>query len=115
MNNKNKYNIKNLVSLNEFISKGFKYDKRMSDDESTCYYYRFPVYRYNSSNVIEAEFLLDIDYMTIVINVYESSSRGLYAPYYYYEYGNYDGIMEIINNNINKEIKKLRLDLEVCQ
>lgn len=112
MINKNKYKIKDN-SESFLVRNGFRYDKRMSDAEETFYYYRFTVYKYNISNIIEAEFLVSLDTKEIRVNVYETSHRGLYAPYYYYEYGNYDPIMDEINNVIDKEMK--RLGIELCQ
>lgn len=112
MINKNKYKIKD-TSEQFLLRNGFRYDRRMSDEEETFYYYRFPVYKYDIANLIETEFLVSLTTKEVRVNVYETSHRALYAPYYYYEYGDYSPIMDEINSKINKEMK--RLGIELCQ
>lgn len=85
----------------------WRYSKAMSDEETTIYTHRFPVYKYGITMLLDCEFILDVATNEVSINVYDSTSRGLYAPWYYTEYGNYNDILKIIDGNIEKEMKRL--------
>lgn len=88
----------------------WNFSKKFSDSESTCYTYSFPVYTYGIHTTLECEFLLCVETKNVEINVLESGTRALYAPFYYQDYGSYDCIMHIIINNIEKEMKRLGIE-----
>lgn len=109
-------NNKLLARFNHNVTKRFLdshrwyYSKMFSDNDEPFYTYRFPVYTYGIHTTLECEFLLNYKENVIDINVFELGSRTLYAPFYYQEYGKYDSIMQIIINNIEKEMKKLGIE-----
>lgn len=48
----------------------------------------------------------------MVINVYDNNTRNIFAPFYHIKYGNYDTLINKINTNIKKELKKLGIKEE---
>ena len=97
------YSVNNLERLN------FRYNYVFSDNEVKVYTYRFPVYRYNATMVLEGEFRVYTDDGTVIIDVFDCGTRSRYAPFYYYEYGDYTPILTKIWNQINKEMTKLQI------
>lgn len=87
---------------------GFRYDKLTSNNEYTNYIYRFPVYKYNSKTLLECKLTLNINTKIITVDVYQESGL-IYRQFYHSEYGSKEPIIEIINNNILKEFKKLHI------
>ena len=46
------------TTKDDLYSKGFRYNKVMSDDVTDCYSLRFPVHRYKKTIVLECEIIL---------------------------------------------------------
>lgn len=87
---------------------GFRYDRTTSDNETTNYIYRFSVYKYQSKTLLDCEISVNTDTKLLNINVYQQDGN-IYRPFYYSEFGGYDPILDIINNNILNEFKKLHI------
>lgn len=103
---KTKYTKRNVTK--EWLYKnGFRYNKIFSDEENEVYTYRFSVYKYGDINVLECELVIVLQTGGVSINVYDKNTRNKYAPFYNVEYGNYDKILNVINNRIEKELERL--------
>ena len=87
---------------------GFRYDKSTSDNDTTNYIYKFSVYKYQSKSLLDCELLVNTNTKIVTTNVYEQSGS-IYRPFYYTEFGGHDPILDIINNNILNEFKKLHI------
>jgi len=72
-----------------------------------AYTYRFSVYKYVDTITLECELVFTLQNGEVIINVYDKNTRNKYTPFYNVEYGNYDKILKIINNRIEKELNKL--------
>lgn len=103
---------KPIITKSWLQSHNFYYSKIFSDDETDAYSYRFPVYKYMSRYTLECEFTIILNENVLMINVYDYGTRDKYAPFYYYEYGNYDTIMKEIYKNIEKQLKQFNITLE---
>ena len=90
----------------DLYNKGFRYNSLMSDMEMDCYSIRFPVLKHNKQTTLECELSVELPTGNVIINVFNYRTRDQYSPYYYIEYGRYD-TLEVIQNEINKYIKKL--------
>lgn len=87
----------------------FRYSHIFSDEDVDVYTYRFPVYRYNATMVLEGEFRIYTDDGTVIIDVFDNGTRSRYAPFYYYEYGDFTPLLEKIWEKIDKELTKLQI------
>lgn len=87
----------------------FRYSRTYSDSESDAYLRRFPVYKYGSYCTLEGEVLIYVETGEVKINVYESGTNDIYAPFYHVEYGNYDSLLKIIDKYIYAELKRLNI------
>lgn len=104
--NNDKYTIPNL-SKNFLERNGFKFAPNISNAEDGVFYrYSFPVMKYMDFVTLYAEITVNLTYNIAIIDVIDTN-RSRYAPYYYYEYGNYDQILQSIDSRIDKYIKKL--------
>ena len=97
------YMLMNLDSL------GFRYKKSMSSEGDNVYEYFFPVYSYHDAISLECRFLLHFEDQTISVDVFDTGSHGIYAPWYCDESGIYNKLLTIINRNIRKEMKRLHI------
>lgn len=88
----------------------FKYSSFLSEKDSDCYTLRFPVYRWQVITTIEAEIKVFLQQNIIKLDLYDGQTRDIYAPYYYQEFGNYDSIMNKINDAINEKLTKIGID-----
>lgn len=104
----NKYVI-NSDMLDHIDDIGFRYKKSMSSAGDTIYEYNFPVYRYHEFVSLEARFLLHYEERIILVDVFDAGSHGIYAPWYYDPSGISEKLVNIINKNIAKEMKKLHI------
>ena len=91
-------------------SKGFRYNRTLSDSSEEIYTYRFPLISYNKITTIECEISVSITTGMVNINVINSSTRELYASYYNREYGNFE-IVKLIDTKISKKIKELGIEM----
>lgn len=89
------------ISKHEMKAIGFKYDCILKD-----YVYEFPVYKYGRKPVIICKLGIDQETYEIWFNVC-STNGVLYAAYYDREFHKNNLIVGIIENNIQKEFKKL--------
>lgn len=85
----------------------FRYVRSMSGENETIYEHIFPVYRYHAAVTLEARFLLCQETGEIVVDVFDAGSKGIYGPWYYDNSGIHAKLIDIINSNISKEMKKL--------
>ncbi len=91
------------------MSNGFHYNRLFSEDEVEVYTYRFPVYKYNKFTLLECELKVMLGDDVISVNVYDYGTNDKYAPFYYYEYGNYDKILKEISEKIENALNKLKV------
>lgn len=101
--------IKSNVTKAWLLHNGFRYNRMYSTDESDVYLYRFPVYKYEKFTTLECELVIYLEDGNVVINVFDYGTNNKYAPYYYLEYGNYTKMLDVINNKIDKELKRLKI------
>ena len=94
------------TTKDDLYSKGFHYNKMMSDDVTDCYSLRFPVHRYKKSITLECELIVELQTGNVIINVFNYGTNDIYAPYYNREYGNYP-ILDTIDAVIKAQFKKL--------
>ena len=98
------------LSKNWLEKNGFRYNKSLSSkDDGEIYTMRFPVLNWNLIVTVEAEIMFNVTDNIAHINCYDKGTRSIYGAFYYYEYGNYDSIVEQINKSIEKKIKKIGL------
>lgn len=108
------------IPIQPFITKkwlqshDFYYNKVFSDEieRIDAYSYRFPVYKYGTYTTLECEFTVVFGESNIRVDVFDYGTRDRYAPFYYYEHGNYDKILNIVVNNIDKKVKQLGFTYE---
>lgn len=86
---------------------GFKYSRVFSDSESTCYYKRVPVFKYGIYILLTAEIRVEVETGITWIDVFDGASgRSYYAGYYIRDYGDVSGVTDVIDANIEKEMRK---------
>ena len=90
----------------------FHYNRIFSNEDDEVYTYRFPVYRYEKFTVLECEFKVILGEKHVIIDVYDYNTLNKYAPFYYLEYGDYDKMLDIIWDKIEKELKKIGVMIE---
>lgn len=108
----NKYYRKN-VSKEWLNANGFKYSKKLSDEETNIYTYRFSVFKYEKMTVLECEINISLEDGEVKLNVYDYGTNDKYAPFYYCEYGNYDKMLKIIWDKIDYMINKLQIERKI--
>ena len=92
-------------SESKLLKFGFKKVKNIDDD---IWKYTFPVYKHDHKiTTIEGIITVVLPTGKVLIDVY--SNGNIYTPFYNNEYGNYEPIMEIINNNILREFNKFNI------
>lgn len=96
------------ISTKSLKNLGFHYNKEISDNDNKYYSIRFPVVKYNTHTSIEGEITVDVTSGAILINVYDLKGNH-YAPFYNCEYGNFDDILQMINKNIEKQLRKYKI------
>lgn len=79
------------------------------DDEEETYMYSFPVLFYGKIPTLFCRLLVYEDSNKVQIDVLNPDGTA-YAPFYYVEYGNYVSILNDINKNISKKLKKLGIE-----
>lgn len=84
----------------------FHFKRSMSDADETIYEHIIPVYRYHASVLLEARFLLIHETGEVRVDVFDSATKGVYAPWYR-EDSIHSKINQIIDMNITKEMNKL--------
>ena len=87
---------------------GFRYSSLFSSPNETFYFYRFPVWRYGSDIMIEAEFMIDCSDGQCDISVFDAyggNGRAKYAPWYARQYG-VNNVVDKIDKDIEKKMKK---------
>ena len=104
---KNKYKI-NDYSISNLKLLGFHYNEEASNLEQKCYSLRFPVVKYNEYANINAEITINSYNGEININVYDLKGN-FYPPFYNQKYGDFNDILKIIDRNINKKLKCLKI------
>ena len=95
------------TTKDDLYSKGFHYNKMMSDDVTDCYSLRFPVHRYKKTIVLECEIIVELQTGRVITNVFNYGTNDIYAPYYNNEYGNHFSLLDSINTAIKAQFKKL--------
>lgn len=84
----------------------FKYCRYLSDFGDDVYTYKFPLIVYKKTNIVECEIAVSTMTGVININVYNTGTRELYAPYYDREFGHYE-IIKAIDIKIKNKLKEL--------
>lgn len=98
------------------LSNGFTYDKALTyalNDEGEAteiYSQKFPVYKIENITTLECELSVFLGESEVKINVYDCITHSMYAPFYYYKYGNYDKIISWIWLRINQKLRKLNIN-----
>lgn len=106
-----KARFKNEINKKWLENNHWYYSKLLSSDDDPVYTYRFTVFKYGTISTLDAEFTYHLNDNDVTVNVFDGGTRYIYAPFYCLEYGNYDSVMETINNCINKEIKRFNMEL----
>lgn len=86
---------------------GFFYDKMLSDKDDPAFSLRFPVYKYERLTTLDGFITIWPSDKTIKINCYEHNTRNYFARFYYWEYGQDDKYMMVINSNISAKLREL--------
>lgn len=91
---------------------GFTFDKIRSDKECDAYTYRFPVYKYEGTVVLDGEITIWPDENNMIrINCYEHATRNIFARFYYWEYGTDDTYMEVINRKFERKLEEFGVQI----
>lgn len=86
---------------------GFHFDSSISED--TDYYtYVFPAYKYRNAVILNCTLKINTLNGRVQIDVHDSN--GLYAPWYHYEYGNYEPLIRKIDRTIKQKLKKIGIE-----
>ena len=85
---------------------GFRYDRATSDNDITNYTYKFSVYEYGGKSLLDCVLLVNVGTKLVTVNVYQENGS-IYRPFYYTDFGRKDTIVDIINGNVKKEMRKL--------
>lgn len=93
------------LTKDELYSKGFHYNKLMSDDVTDYYSLRFPVLKYKKMTTLECELTVELQTGAVVLNVFNYGTNDIYVPYYNNQYGQYE-TLDIINAAIKTQMKK---------
>ena len=88
------------LSNKEMKDIGFKYDFYLQE-----YVYEFPVFKHNGKTVLVSKLWVNDENFEVTVNVYNENGRP-YPSYYNRQYGK-SKVVEIIDKNIEKELKKL--------
>lgn len=91
----------------DLYNKGFRYNKTFSEDGLDYYSLRFPVYKHNDAPVIDCELVIALETGEVNINVFNSNTRTIYAPYYNNYYGGENKVLDTVNKNIESMLRKL--------
>lgn len=87
-------------------SKGFKYNRTLSNSSDDIYTYRFPLITYNKNILVECEIIVSCTTGTINVNVLSTGTKELYASYYNRDYGNNE-LLKSIDKKIENKLKDL--------
>ena len=101
---------KENVTEKWLLDNHFRYNRIYSDGDSIAYTYRFPVYKYGCCVTLDGEIVIFLD-GEVKLNVYDVNTRNKYAPFYYNEYGDFSAILNVINNNFEKQLKKFDIKI----
>ena len=96
---KSKYILK--LNNEEMKDIGFKYDFYLQE-----YILEFPVFKYGRKPTIICKLWINEENFEVTTNVYDENGR-LYPSYYNRQYGK-SKVVEIIDKNIERVIKKLK-------
>lgn len=68
------------------------------------------MYYEKSFPVVKSKSLLGVITITDIVKIdcIDAVTRVPYAPFYYYEFGNYKPLLDKINKRINKELARLK-------
>lgn len=109
---KNKYAIKK-IDKKAMKEHGFRYNKKISNEEDIYYSLRFPLLKYLKSITVEGEIAVNMVDGSVQLNAYTYKTDGFYPPFYQSDCSNvYQPIVEKINNKFyeifnNIGIKKI--------
>lgn len=101
---------KQSISKEWLVANGFKYSKSLSDEETHVYTYRFPIFKYERTTVLECELNISLEDGEVKFNVYDYGTNDKYAAFYYCEYGDYGKMLKIIWNKIEYMLVKLQIE-----
>jgi len=106
------YKIKNEIDVDKIDNLGFRYSRVRSDIDNPVYIYKFPVYKHRDTVLLEGWFTLYFNTGEIKVDVMDvyNGLYGRYAPFYYYEYGDYTPILDVIDKRINKELRRIGVE-----
>ena len=94
------------TSKDELYNKGFRYNKLMSEEGSDFFTLRFPVLKYKKTTTLECEMSVELQTGDIVMNIFNSGTNDIYAPYYNRKYGEYETI-DSIDRSIELQLKRI--------
>lgn len=86
---------------------GFEYKRVYSYPDDPCYVKRIPVYQWQNYICLTAEFKVFLISRTVRIDVYDGNTKSYYAGYYVRDWGDVSPITDVIDRNIEKEMKLL--------
>lgn len=91
----------------EFLQRHkFRYSNYLSEYGDEIYTYRFPLVTYNKTATIECEIAVSIINGFVNLNIYNASTKELYASYYDREFGNCE-LLKSIDMKIDNKLKEL--------
>lgn len=89
------------------VNHGFYFKPELSNDDSTIYVHRFPVYKWGSVCTLECEFLVIIETGEVQINVFDYNTRYKYASWYIND--STSEIVPEIDKKIDEEMRRLKI------
>ena len=92
----------NITTYN-FSTKDFRYN---NDGYDAFYIHRFPIVKHNRITTLEGVITISAETGEGMIDVYDMN-HNVYAPFYHINSGNFNPILEQIDSQINKELKRL--------
>ena len=94
------------ATKDELYSKGFHYNKLMSDMDSYFYSLRFPVLKYKKTPTLECELSVELQTGDVIINVFNYGTCDIYPPFYNNEYGKFE-TLDVIHSAIKTQLKRI--------
>lgn len=105
LNESSFYIEKSKITKNWLNKNNFLFSKIFSDDKNEVYYYRFIVWRYGNSGVLESEIRVNTN-GDVNVGCFDYGTRNIYASWYSRDLGNNDVVTQI-DEKIRKELERL--------
>ena len=102
---------KDKVTKDWLRKRGFYYNKKLSDFDSSIYVRSYPAITYGTKPVIEFEVAVEFETGNVFIYVYElhNNERRLCPLYYNRQYGNAAPVINVIDQKIINTLENLKI------